>query len=81
MTQKHVLVTGATGKTGAYSVPLLIKHGCKVRAFVHTKDERSARLQAMGAEIVVGDLLDLQVVSDALKTIDSGRCCRDVDWD
>jgi len=75
MTQKHVLVTGATGKTGAYTVPLLIQRGCKVRAFVHTKDERSARLRAMGAEIVVGDLLDLQVVSEALKTIDSAYFC------
>ena len=55
---KTMLVTAATGKTGAYTVPLLIERGHRVRAFVHRRDERSERLSAQGAEIVAGDLLD-----------------------
>jgi uncharacterized protein YbjT (DUF2867 family) len=36
-----------------------------VRAFVHTIDERSERLAALGAEIVQGDFLDIRSVQRA----------------
>ena len=75
MSKKHILVTGATGKTGAYTVPLLIERGHSVRAFVHKIDQRSERMKAMGAEIVAGDLLDFYAVSDALKNIDTAYFC------
>jgi NAD(P)H dehydrogenase (quinone) len=65
------LVTGATGSTGGHTAELLISQGFSVRALVHREDERSARLRARGAEVVVGDLLDLDDVSNALKGVDA----------
>jgi dienelactone hydrolase len=44
-------VTGPTGVVG----------GHEVRALAHRTDERSDRLAAAGAQVVVGDLLDLWV--------------------
>jgi uncharacterized protein YbjT (DUF2867 family) len=66
---KTFLVTGATGKTGAYVVRQLRERGEQVRALVHREDERSAALAAMGAEIVVADMLDLDAVSGATRDI------------
>jgi NAD(P)H dehydrogenase (quinone) len=63
----RILVTGATGETGRYTTELLIEKGFSVRALVHKVDERSERLKATGAEIVVGDLLDFDAVRGALK--------------
>src|ERR1700712_4710275 len=60
------LITGATGKTGAYTVRLLRERGARVRALVHTRDDRSARLADLGAEVVTGNLLDFGDVSSAL---------------
>jgi len=53
-----LLVTGATGKTGRYTVRHLLEKGHTVRAMVHKEDERSQTLRSWGAEIVVGDLLN-----------------------
>jgi len=58
MQQRKYLVTGATGKTGVYTIRHLLDGGHAVRAFVHQEDERSAALQSEGAEIFVGDLLE-----------------------
>lgn len=64
------LITGATGKTGAFAARTLLDHGHQVRALVHRTDERSDRLADAGAEIVVGDLLDLAAVSRAAQGVD-----------
>lgn len=61
-----VLVTGATGKTGAPVVEQLLERGYPVRALVHRNDERSERLEALGAEVVQGDFLDLAAVRSAM---------------
>ena len=58
MQQRKYLVTGATGKTGVYTIRNLLNGGHAVRAFVHKKDERSEALRNEGAEIFVGDLLE-----------------------
>lgn len=58
MQKRKFLITGATGKTGVYTVNLLLEAGHAVRAMVHKEDERSAALRAAGAEVVVGDLLN-----------------------
>lgn len=58
-----ILVTGAAGRIGAVGraiTKLLLKQGEAVRAMVRTEDERAQALRVMGAEVVVGDLLDLQ---------------------
>jgi uncharacterized protein YbjT (DUF2867 family) len=57
-----ILVTGAAGRVGAVGrtvTELLLKQGKAVRAMVRTEDERAQALRDKGAEVVVGDLLDL----------------------
>lgn len=63
---RRLLVTGATGITGRPTTELLLQQGFEVRAFVHAIDERSDKLKALGAEIVAGDLLDLDAVKAAV---------------
>ena len=69
MTQKKFLVTGATGATGGYAVGRLLERGHAVRALAHREDDRSKRLQELGAEVVIGDLLKLNDVRLALSGI------------
>jgi uncharacterized protein YbjT (DUF2867 family) len=60
-----ILVTGAAGRVGAVGrtvTELLLKQGKPVRAMVRNDDERAQALRDMGAEVVVGDLLDLQTM-------------------
>ncbi len=68
---KPVLVTSAAGgrqgKTGRHVSEMLLKRGVPVRAFVHTIDERSERLRALGADIVQGDFLDIRSVQRAVE--------------
>ena len=71
MTQATILVTGATGDTGRRTIEILTAKGAPVRALVRKEDERSAALRAMGAEVVTGDLLDLNAVRSALEGIRS----------
>src|SRR5262245_52570611 len=63
------LVTGATGKTGAYVVRQLRERDARVRALVHREDERSAALAAVGAEVVMADVLDLAAVTAATRGV------------
>jgi uncharacterized protein YbjT (DUF2867 family) len=59
---KPILVTGAAGRVGAVGrtvTELLLKQGKAVRAMVRKEDQRAQALRDMGAEVVVGDLLDL----------------------
>src|SRR5579862_7612138 len=49
MIEPRTAVTGAMGKTGSVVVMELLKAGYPVRALVHRKDGRSARLKAGGA--------------------------------
>jgi uncharacterized protein YbjT (DUF2867 family) len=57
-----VLVTGAAGRVGGVGrtiSELLLKQGKAVRAMVRNEDERAQALRDLGAEVVVGNLLDL----------------------
>ena len=58
MIKPKILVTGATGKTGAAVVAQLREKGFPVRAAVHKLDARSQALADLGAEVVVCDLYD-----------------------
>ena len=69
MPQAKFLITGATGDTGRGATEILIKQGFAVRALVHREDERSARLSAAGAEIVIGDLLNPDDARRALESV------------
>ena len=44
----------------------LLERGLKVRAMVHREDHRSEALRALGAEVIVGDLLDLEAIHRAM---------------
>jgi uncharacterized protein YbjT (DUF2867 family) len=72
---KPVLVTSAAGgrqgKTGRHVSEMLLKRGIPVRAFVHTIDDRSDRLRALGAEIFEGDFLDIRSVQRAVQGVSS----------
>jgi NAD(P)H dehydrogenase (quinone) len=49
--------------------------GHRVRAFAHREDDRSRRLAAEGAEVVVGDLVDFHEVSSALRGVSGAYFC------
>jgi uncharacterized protein YbjT (DUF2867 family) len=70
MASTRALVTGATGKIGGAVAAQLLEKGVPTRALVHRDDERSARLRALGAEVVVADMLDIQQVAAALDGVD-----------
>jgi len=64
-----ILVTGAAGRVGGVGrtvTELLLKRGKAVRAMVRAEDERAQALRQMGAEVVVGDLLDLDSMHRAV---------------
>jgi uncharacterized protein YbjT (DUF2867 family) len=64
-----ILVTGAAGRVGAVGrmvTELLLKQGKAVRAMVRSDDERAQRLRDMGAEVVIGDLLNLDSMHRAI---------------
>jgi uncharacterized protein YbjT (DUF2867 family) len=67
MTRPTILVTGATGKTGAAVVAQLREKGWPVRAIVRSRDARSERIERLGAEIVIADLYDPQQLFDAMR--------------
>jgi len=71
MNNSKVLVTGATGLTGSHTVQLLLDHGRPVRVLAHREDKRSKRLQDLGAEVAIGDLLNLSDVRSALNGVQS----------
>ena len=57
-----ILVTGAAGRVGGIGrtvTELLLRQGKAVRAMVRNEDERAQALRDMGAEVAVGNLLDL----------------------
>src|SRR5258708_6774623 len=64
-----ILITGAAGRVGAVGrtvTELLLKQGKAVRAMVRNEDERAQALRGMGAEVVVGNLLDLDSMHRAI---------------
>ena len=68
--ESPILVTGAAGDIGAIGrnvTTMLLAKGHKVRALVRREDERAESLRKLGAEVVVGDLTDLQSVHRAIE--------------
>ena len=65
-----ILVTGAAGRVGGVGRMIalqLLDQGKAVRAMVRNEDARSQSLRELGAEIVVGDLLDLDSMHRAIQ--------------
>src|SRR6266550_2069951 len=71
MTGQPVLVTGATGATGGYTIHALTEFDVSIRAMVRKDDHRAARLRAAGVEVVLGDLLDLDSVRAAMEGVNA----------
>src|SRR5262249_12078267 len=64
-----ILVTGAAGRVGGVGrliTEILLAQGKLVRAMVRTEDQRAQALRDLGAEVVVGDLLDLDSMHRAI---------------
>src|SRR5688572_27262400 len=69
-----ILVTGAAGRTGGIGrtvTELLLRQGKLVRAMVRTEDARAQSLRDMGAEVILGDLLDLGSMHRAIAGCDA----------
>jgi uncharacterized protein YbjT (DUF2867 family) len=75
MIKPRILVTGATGKTGSVVVGELLKAGHPVRAMVRREDGRSAQLKALGAEIAVVEMSDVERIAGALKNVQRAYYC------
>jgi len=68
---RKVLISGATGDTGRAAVREAIALGLGVRAMVHNRDARSKALETLGAEVVLGDLLEIDTVRAAIEGADA----------
>ncbi len=67
-----ILVTGAAGDIGAigrHLTAMLLDKGHKVRALVRREDERAEALRQLGAEVVQGDLTDLDSMHRAIEGV------------
>jgi len=70
MANMRVAVVGSTGVLGRYVIPRLIERNHRVRAVV--RDEKRANLlRHMGAELVLGDILDPESMVAATKDSDA----------
>src|SRR3954452_25070656 len=64
-----ILVTGAAGRVGGIGrtvAEVLLKQGKAVRSMVRNEDQRAQALRDLGAQVVVGDLLDLDSMHRAI---------------
>jgi NAD(P)H dehydrogenase (quinone) len=68
---RKALISGATGDTGRAAVKESIQRGLDVRAMVHSRDDRSAALEKLGAEVVVGDLHQIDTIRAAMEGMDA----------
>jgi NAD(P)H dehydrogenase (quinone) len=67
--ENPLLVTGAAGRTGGYAAQLLLERGHHVRTLVHRFDDRAAALRDSGADVIVGDLHDIDLVRAAVDRV------------
>ena len=75
MANPLILVTGATGKTGAAVVEQLLERAFPVRALARRHDDRSAHLEKLGAEVVLGDFLDIDSMRRAVQDVNRLYLC------
>jgi nucleoside-diphosphate-sugar epimerase len=65
-----IFVTGATGKVGSRFVPYLLKRGYNVRILVRSA-EKALSLKEQGVDVVIGDLLDNENLTEAIRGVDA----------
>jgi uncharacterized protein YbjT (DUF2867 family) len=73
-----ILVTGATGKTGAETVRLLQQRGSAVRALVRDRTKAEAMLGS-GVDLAVGDLDQPETLTPALRGVEKLFLCSSPD--
>ncbi len=71
----RILVTSAAGHTGAPAVLELLEKGFSVRAFVRRHDKRAELLANAGAELFVGNQLDMRDLRTALRGVQRAYHC------
>ena len=75
MAETTFLTTGATGATGGAATELLLDKKRRVRVLAHREDDRSGRLEELGAEVVYGDLLNFDAMRAALNGAQRAYFC------
>jgi NAD(P)H dehydrogenase (quinone) len=75
MKNAKILVTAAAGRTGSHVVEQLIERGYPVRAMVRRLDAKSELLASLGAEVVVGDFLNLKSLRATMNGIKRAYFC------
>ncbi len=75
MNNTKILVTAAAGRTGSHVVRQLIEKGFPVRAMVRKFNDKSELLTTLGAEVVMGDFLNLKSLRAAMKGIKRAYFC------
>jgi nucleoside-diphosphate-sugar epimerase len=65
-----VLITGATGRVGSRLVPRLLSDGQDVRVLIRDA-ERGRLLRESGADVILGDLRETEVVRRAVQGVDA----------
>jgi uncharacterized protein YbjT (DUF2867 family) len=70
--KQKVFVVGATGQQGGAVAQVLLKKGHTVRALTRSANSKGASyLSALGAEIIVGDLMDPASLTRAMEDVDA----------
>tara|TARA_R110002020_G_scaffold63170_4_gene168857 strand:- start:1548 stop:2438 length:891 start_codon:yes stop_codon:yes gene_type:complete len=67
---KKIVVIGATGTVGSKISEILLKEGNQVTVMARHSD-RLQKLKSMGAEIIIGDVNDVNSLTNAFKNADS----------
>lgn len=75
MKKTLILVTAAAGKTGSEVAKQLLQQGYPMRAIVRGIDERSKKLQKLGAEVIVGDFFDIASIQQSLQGVSRAYFC------
>lgn len=75
MTKPRILVTSAGGHTGTPAVYQLLEKGYPVRAFLHRDDIRADRFREAGAEVFIGNQLDMRDLRNALHGVQRAYHC------
>lgn len=75
MSNVDILVTGSTGRTGLSTVKNLRKAGAGVRALAHREGPKADELRALGAEVAIGDFLNLDDMAAALAGVKNAYFC------
>lgn len=75
MRKPRVLVTAAAGNTGFPTALQLLERGFPVRVLVRRRSERSRTLEAGGAELVIGDMMDQADITRALAGVQRAFFC------